>query len=397
MTNHNKLTMLFSKDWFKILLLVLMWHIVLAGIGIVSERIIGPTRGYDPSAYTLTSHTFRWDSGWYGTITREFYQDSGPGHEVFYPLFPLVTVIIQKMSLGLLTTVEAGLVVNVIASFFACLALFRITMHHYKQKKYAWLSVLSFLSFPTAFFMHMFYTEALFCALAFWSYYFALKKRWASMAIILALLTATRITSILFIGLCGLEYLRSIGWSLRKLDKNILWFSLAPVGFLAYGTYLRAINGNFLSMFSAYDAVPDWQYQELNLNFVYTYAKSLNQSAHVLFGNSALDNGSFTNTVMPAIALTVLLTASIYAILKIKGWATPLGIFGIVSFIFFTLNSNVISAHRYVLPCIVVYLCGIHLTKSKTTLFYPYAVFLGLLALIQPLLIVLFTNGFFAG
>ena len=35
-----------------------------------------------------------------------------------------------------------------------------------------------FRSAPAAFFLHSFYSEAVFCALGFWAYLFALRRQW---------------------------------------------------------------------------------------------------------------------------------------------------------------------------------------------------------------------------
>lgn len=60
--------------------------------------------------------------------------------------------------------------------------------------------------------------------------------------------------------------------------------------------------------------------------------------------------------ILPFYALIILLVTSLYGIFKIKKWAIPLGVFGLVSFVFFTINSNVNSVHRYVLSSISVFL-----------------------------------------
>lgn len=93
--------------------------------------------------------------------------------------------------------------------------------------------------------------------------------------VILALLTAARLPSLLIIGLCALEYLRSYGWSIKKaFNKHLLWFLLAPLGFIAYALYLYILHGNALGMFSAYDATTDWAYQVFNPNIIETIARA---------------------------------------------------------------------------------------------------------------------------
>ena len=376
--------------------MVIAWHLALTCFGFVTELIVKPSTGTIPEEITATSHTRRWDSGWYDTITKQFY-NSGPGHEVFYPLFPLTVRAVQAVSFDKLSVTGAGLMVNVLATFFAAYALLLITNHHLKDQRIAWLATFSFLAFPTAFFMHAFYTEALFCALGFWAYLFALRRKWAYMGMCLALLTATRITSVLFVGLCAAEYLRACGWNLRKIRTSILWFLLAPLGFIMYGLYLLQVKGNFFAMLSAYDTVTDWAYQQFNPNFIYTFLRAVKGSLLVLTNQRPLDNFHFANVLLPTLALTLLFVSSLYALFKIRSWGLPLGLFGLTSFVFFTLNNNVVSSHRYALPCIVIYLSVAHAVRNSKLLRNAVLVGVGILAMGQVLLQTLFISGYFVG
>src|SRR5690606_32700962 len=99
---------------------------------------------------------------------------------------------------------------------FGIVALMRIVAHFKASRHQQFIAVAAFLCFPSAFFLHTFYTEALFIALAFWAYLFALQRKWWAMGILLAVLTASRLPSVLFVALCGLEYLRSYSWNIRQ-------------------------------------------------------------------------------------------------------------------------------------------------------------------------------------
>ncbi len=403
--SHSLLSAVIKTDFFKGFIIVVSWQTILFLFGYVLEQFIAkgkyPGLIGDTNNLSFFSHTARWDSGWIRDIARtgDWYRHNVPS-AAFYPLFPLLAFIIQKLSFGTLSIVSAGFIVNVIASWLAFMAVFKIADFLLENKQIAWLTALAFMCFPTAFFLHAFYSEAVFCAFGFWSYLFALRRQWAFSTISLAFLTASRITAVLFVVLCGLEYLRSKNWSLKKLDLNIAWFIIAPLGFVLYGLYLLHVRHDFLGMLHAYRATSDWSYQVFNPNFLRPYIKSGLVSASLLIGRTPLNNGDFTNSLLPFLALTLLLITSLLAIFKIKGWAIPLGLFGIASFIMFTLNSNTVSEHRYVLPCLVVYLVGAEFLRRNTSKLLAYYItyfVLGVTLMAQVFLYSLFVAGFFVG
>ena len=201
--------------------------------------------------------------------------------------------------------------------------------------------------------MHVFYSEAVFMAVGFWAYAYALDRRWRAVGILLALLSAARLPAVLFIALCGLEYLQAYHWQIRKIfNKQLLWFLLTPIGFFLYGIYLYVVRHDFFAMFHAYSATNDWTYHTFSLNLPQTIISS----ASPIFQNIASRHFTyevFINNFIPLLALAALVVCSLYCLRDYK--TRPLGIFGILAMVLFTVNSNVISVHRYVLPCLVIY------------------------------------------
>lgn len=379
-----------------LLIIILAWHACLLLVGNLFE-LAGPVAGIAGET-GLLSHTLRWDSGWLMNVAENFYRDN-PASAAFYPLFPLLVKALHIISFGLIPYVLAGFIINFFASFLAVLGLYKIGFHLLKSHAAALFAASVFLTFPTAFFMHVFYSEALFCALAFWAYYFALRRRWLPMAILLAFLTAARLPSILFICLCFMEYLRAKQWKFTNIDRNALYFLLAPLGFILYGLYLLVLSGNFFGMFSAYSATTDWAYQQFSPNIFTTIARPFKNTLALVLGQAPLSTGAFNYNVMPASGLAVLISASGYALLKIRQWALPLGLFGLLSVILFTLNNNVVSVQRYVLPCLVTYLVAGWLyenykgSRRQWLLYLLPAVFL----IMQTGLFAVFVMGFFVG
>lgn len=350
---------------------------------------------YNPEHSPL-HHTMQWDAAWYMTIITDHYVTDAAS-PVFYPLFPLVMGILHFLTLGLLPYPVLGLLLNTVCLWLALFALVTIAKHF--SVKLRWLSVLFLLTAPAAFFMNFFYTESLFMAIAFWAYAFALKRNWLVVGILLAILTACRLPAFLFVGLCGLEYLRSYNWSIKKsFNPTLFYFLLAPVGFITYGVYLWIIRGDFLTMFHAYDATNDWPYQQFNPNFIHTIARAANETVQSFIGNRPFDTDILINHTVPLVCIGTLFATSVYLLLRKNKDTLPLGIFGLVSIIFFTLNSNVVSVHRYTLPCLTIYI-GLMLLCKRGILSYALCVFVAIpIFAIQILLLALYlSTGQFVG
>lgn len=177
--------------------------------------------------------------------------------------------------------------------------------------------------------------------------------------ILLGLLTAARLPGVLFVGLCGLEYLRSCDWRLSRVGaRPLVWFALAPLGFLAFAAFLDIVTGDPLAMFHAYDRVSDWTYHDLDPNFLATILEEGRLALRALSGRGSFTERAFIDSVLPMVSLVVLLVASTRAIADRRAARPmlPLGIFGLASTVMFTLNSNVVSVHRYGLPMLVIYI-----------------------------------------
>jgi Gpi18-like mannosyltransferase len=380
------------SDFGKCLLIITIWHLSLLCIGVFSEKFFLDKPG---ELLNLFTHTTNWDSGWYFGIIENGY--IAPGSTAFYPLFPFLLSGIDFITGGQIDLKAISFFVNFIASWLAIVALLKITTHFVPKLK--WWAIAFFLALPSAFFLHLFYTEALFCAVVFWAYYCALQKKWWLMGVLLAFATATRLPSILFLGLCALEYLRYYKWNIiEALNKNILWFFIAPIGFIVYGCYLQLTGVGFLGMFSAYQATTDWAYQVFNPNVIETIGRSIKEFGRILILDThSITITGFVNTILPVLAILLLAAASIYSLVERSRKLIPLGIFGLVSLIFFTLNSNIVSVHRYILPCIVIYIALVSALFKFPALRYVFIPLLYGSILLQCLLYIMFIQAIFVG
>lgn len=300
-------------------------------------------------------HTTLWDGGWYLSVINEQYRIN-PASAAFYPLFPLIVGALAVVTFHIFSLPLIGLVINTVALGFAITALLTIAKHFDMTARARYACMVFFLLSPAAIFLHQFYGEAIFTAIGFWAYAFALQKKWLYVGALLAFLTASRLPSLLFVGLCVLEYLRVYDWSVKKaLNRKALYFLLAPIGFVIYGFYLLAVRGDFFAMFSAYQATDDWAYQSFNPNFLYPIVHGYYETLLAITGHAAINSNLIVGTIIPLFSLMILFICSLYLVFNIRGRGTPLGIVGLVSIVFFTLNNNLVSVHRYVLPCLSIY------------------------------------------
>lgn len=371
------------------LLVTLAWKVVMLLVGYFLDAHLNNT------APSLLHHTVGWDSNWYMIIVADHYL-TNMASAAFYPLFPLLVEGVRLASFSSLDVLIAGQIVTTFSVWFLILGLLKIGGYFFKQERSFWLVALV-LCAPAAFFMHVFYSEALFMAISLWAYIFALRHQWLYMGILLGILTLTRLPALLVVGLCGLEFMRAYEWNIRKVfNKNLLYFLLAPLGFAAYGTYLAVTRGDFFGMFHAYQATGDWSYQVFDSNFIKTILRVSYEVFRALIGERPLDLDIFINHFLPLLSLLILGSCSLYLILKKQGKFIPLGIFGLVSIVMFTLNSNVVSVHRYIFPCLTVYIGLILLTKGK----YQHVALLFICTaglILQFLLLALFVSNTFVG
>ncbi|RKT52998.1 mannosyltransferase family protein [Saccharothrix australiensis] len=391
-----------TSDWARAFALVFAWHAVLTAVAVLFQGTLPIGEGYPvkvlgPDA-TLLSHTYRWDSENFHQIANGGYaNEATPWVHAFYPFFPFCVWLLETITFGKLGFLAVGMIVNGIASWCAATALLKIARHFVTGERAAWLTVAAFLTAPTAFFLHGFYSEAVFCALGFWAFLFALRRQWVWMGLCLIPLTATRITAVLFVGLCFLEFFRSRDWKLRGLlSWHLLWFPAAGLGVVAYAVVLQVVTGDPLAMFHAYDTVSTWGYHVTNFNIPGTLATEVSASWEAL-ASGRPNNWQVLSHLLPLVGLVVLLASSVYVFVALRKDGIPLAAFGLASFVMFTLNSNVVSVHRYLLPCLVIYVAMVLAAQRRRALRPVLYGWLYTTTLVQAAVFLFFVAGIWAG
>ena len=190
----------------------------------------------------------QWDTKWFESIA--VYGYVGPYVDsfqdfqynvAFFPGYP------ATMKLGMLVGLSptaAGMLVSLIASLVAGFALARLTRDIGGRPE---LGVLAFLIAPTAVFLTGAYTEALFCACAFWAWAFARNSSWVWAGMLAAGAALVRPNGLfLAIGLIVMFLIaKPRDW---KRGSALLLPFIATLGYFAY---LKAITGNWMAWSAA--------------------------------------------------------------------------------------------------------------------------------------------------
>lgn len=385
-----------KSDVFYALLITIAWQLSVCFMSLLAAHIFTGSDGEMAvhRSTTFLGYIFNWDGLWYKGIVEGSYANIDNPSPVFFPLFPGLVWIVDKLTLGLLPLSIPVLFINTSLTAISVLFLKRISSI-LLPKINSWIIPILFLLSPAAIFLHMAYTEALLTAVAVSSYYFALRRKWVICCIILSFGTAAKLAALLFVGLCFLEFLKSKKWSIKNSfkDKGIFFFLLTPLGFVVYSLILLIVRGDPLAMINS---VGPWSYHKLNPNIFETLIESTGHVIAALTPHATFDHIVFVNFLLPLLALAALAASSVYVYVKLKN--IPLAIFGAVSFIFFLLNSNVVSVHRYLLPIFVIYIALAHaLTHAQPLLKITLGALVYTDVLLQGLLIVLFVTYNFAG
>jgi hypothetical protein len=156
----------------------------------------------------------QWDFGYYQKIA-EFGYSGTDGSIAFYPLFPWLVRLVACVSRSYLA---AGFIVSGIASAVAAILLRRLVHLDYPESV-AMRSVWFLLIFPTAYFLHIGYSEALFLALALACILAARSERWWLAGVLGAFCWMTRATGAVLVPTLAVEAAQQY-WVRRKFCSH---------------------------------------------------------------------------------------------------------------------------------------------------------------------------------
>jgi hypothetical protein len=206
-----------------------------------------------PSLYEWLAIWNQWDAPHYLDIARDGYVSEGVQSRwiVFYPLYPW---LVRAFSFPLGDLLLSAFFVSAVASVAAALLLRRlVALDHGEDVARA--AVFFMLVFPTAYFMHIGYTESLFLALALGSFVAARGGRWWVAGLLGALASMTRVNGLLLVPALAAEAFTEWRESGRRWRWEWAWVLLAGAGFAVYLLVNVRVFGDafaFLRMQDAY-------------------------------------------------------------------------------------------------------------------------------------------------
>lgn len=168
--------------------------------------------------------------------------------EAFFPGFPLV---LRAAHAVVPDWTAAGLLVSLVASAVACLALARIAELDGVDGRRA---VLYLVASPWAVFLAAGYSESLFLALALPGWLAARSGRWPVAGLLVGLACTVRITGAFLAVALVVQYLVARHGRVRA---DALWLALPGVALLGYAGFLRATTGDWLRWLNAQEQ--GWQ------------------------------------------------------------------------------------------------------------------------------------------
>jgi len=180
----------------------------------------------------------QWDFGYYQKIAELGYSGTD-GSIAFYPLFPWLVGLVAYVSKSYLA---AGLIVSGIASVIAAILLRRLVQLDYPASV-AMRSVWFFLIFPTAYFLHVGYSEGLFIALALACILAARAERWWLAGVLGAFCWMTRAAGAVLVPALAVEATQQY-WLQRRWKWRWLWIAIVPTGFAVYLLINWSVSGD---------------------------------------------------------------------------------------------------------------------------------------------------------
>lgn len=190
----------------------------------------------------------RWDAESYLSIAENGYATEGKQRFllVFFPLYPLLTTLVAVVFKDYILS---AFIVSGAASIAAGL-FFRLLVKLDHPEKTAQHAVFFLFIFPTAYFLHIPYTESLFIALVVGCFWAARTEKWLAAGILGFLACLTRVNGIILFAALLFE-MREQYRLAHAINRRWSATLLVPLGFFSYLALNYAVAGNAL-MFLTY-------------------------------------------------------------------------------------------------------------------------------------------------
>ncbi|MCL2785013.1 MAG: hypothetical protein FWD55_06180 [Propionibacteriaceae bacterium] len=193
--------------------------------------------------FTLTEVFSRWDAVHFIRVA-----ETGYGvltETAFFPGLPLVMAAFSFVGIPAFVT---GIVVSLVGSGLAAWALFRLAGGGQRGV----IAVAAWSFAPVAVFTFVPYTEAIFCACAFWAFWYAKRDQWLWASVLAGAGCLFRVSGLFLIGALGLVALFGFGKSTwKRKGQRLVWLVIPALVLFAYSLYLRLAFGSWTTWLDA--------------------------------------------------------------------------------------------------------------------------------------------------
>jgi len=299
----------------------------------------------------------RWDARHYIDVAENWYNNplNSTGESyfniVFFPLYPIA---IRITSTVFKNYFWSAIFVSNLCYIVSIVYLFKLVLIDFSKKTAFW-AVLLFSLFPTAYFLHLPYSEGIFLALLLASFYYARKERWSTACILAAFTTATRLVGIVVIPALLLEYMHQKKFCLGNIKKDILWFLTIPLGFFYYLHLNVFIYGSpfaFLSLTSEH-----W-FKRFSWPWIGIW-----HTARAFLGQSG-----WQKLIVSGAELFFIFLVLLILIVGIRKLRPSYSVFGFLTLFLITSTSYLMSLPRYTLSIFPIFIVLAFLTEKKQLL-----------------------------
>jgi hypothetical protein len=226
------------RPWLSLLLLALLVKVVLVTVTLVEF-------GVSPDPLTVLGRQWdQWDATHYLYLATHGYSATGDARNLiaFFPLYPALIAAVAAIGLPVRL---AAIAISNIAGVVAAILLYEVACTDGGERA-AFRAAALFTVLPTAYFLLVGYTEAVFCALAFAAVLAARKQRWLASGMLGGLAAATRLTGLALVPFLVIEIVRA-----RRVVRSAWQVVIPPllvvVGFTTYLATNWAILGDPLA------------------------------------------------------------------------------------------------------------------------------------------------------
>jgi hypothetical protein len=195
--------------------------------------------------WSLRQTFVHWDVEHFVNIATSGYSELT--QTAFFPGLPLVMALFSLIGIPNAVT---GTLLALAGSGFAAWALYRLAGGRVAGA----VAVLAWSFAPMAIFGFVAYSEAPFCALAFWAWWFAREKRWGVAAGLAGAACMFRVTGVfLILALIALAFLlpRAVPRKPWERVHRLVWLAIPAAVVALYGLYLKITFGSWLTWFQA--------------------------------------------------------------------------------------------------------------------------------------------------